>query len=32
LLLPSWLLLFPCGWRNMQGAALLQLSGWEPCL
>ena len=27
LLLPSWGLLFPCGWRGMPGPALLQFSG-----
>ena len=26
-LLPSWGLLFPCGWRGMPGPALLQFSG-----
>ena len=32
LLLPSWGLLFPCGWRGMPGPALLQLSGGESGL
>ena len=32
LLLPSWDLLSPGGWRDMPGPALLQLSGWEPGL
>ena len=27
LVLPSWGLLFPCGWRGMPGPALLQFSG-----
>ena len=29
LLLPSWGLLFPCGWRGMPGPALLQFIGGE---
>ena len=32
LLLPSWGLLFPCGWRGMPGPALLQFSGGESGL